>query len=57
MPLQSLEVSDLVELYRQAKKRFDEDAAFQETSRKEVVNLQVGWPDAGAPPLMLAHRL
>ena len=38
---QSLEVSDLVELYRQAKKRFDEDTVFQETSRKEVVNLQV----------------
>ncbi len=37
-----VEISDLVNFYRQAKKRFDEDQIFQNKSRKEVVNLQAG---------------
>ena len=37
-----VEISDLVNFYRQAKKRFDEDQIFQNKSRSEVVNLQTG---------------
>lgn len=37
-----VEISDLVNFYRQAKKRFDEDPIFQNKSRNEVVNLQAG---------------
>tara|TARA_B100000700_G_scaffold307320_1_gene383628 strand:- start:403 stop:2220 length:1818 start_codon:yes stop_codon:yes gene_type:complete len=37
-----VEISDLVNFYRQAKKRFDEDPTFQNKSRNEVVNLQAG---------------
>ena len=37
-----VEISDLVNFYRQAKKRFDEDQNFQNQSRNEVVNLQAG---------------
>ncbi len=37
-----VEISDLVNFYRQAKKRFDEDKIFQKQSRDEVVNLQAG---------------
>ncbi len=37
-----VEISDLVNFYRQAKKRFDEDEDFQKKSRSEVVNLQAG---------------
>ncbi len=37
-----VEISDLVNFYRQAKKRFDEDQIFQNKSRSEVVNLQAG---------------
>jgi len=37
-----VEISDLVNFYRQAKKRFDEDENFQKKSRREVVNLQAG---------------
>ena len=33
-----VEISDLVNFYRQAKKRFDEDQIFQTKSRNEVVN-------------------
>ncbi|WP_269609481.1 arginine--tRNA ligase [Prochlorococcus marinus] len=35
-----VEISDLVNFYRQAKKRFDEDQIFQNKSRSEVVSLQ-----------------
>ncbi len=38
----AVEISDLVNFYRQAKKRFDEDQNFQNKSRAEVVNLQAG---------------
>ncbi len=42
----ALDLGDLVSLYRQAKKRFDEDEEFRETSRQEVVNLQAGAEDS-----------
>lgn len=38
----ALDLGDLVEFYRKAKKRFDEDEAFKETARQEVVRLQSG---------------
>lgn len=38
-------LSDLEHFYRQAKKRFDEDAAFQNQARQMVVKLQSGDPD------------
>lgn len=41
----AIELGDLVEFYKQAKKRFDEDEAFRETSRLEVVKLQSGSED------------
>ncbi len=41
-----VEISDLVNFYRQAKKRFDEDPVFQNKSRSEVVNLQTGHQDS-----------
>jgi arginyl-tRNA synthetase len=37
-------LGDLVAFYRQAKARFDDDEAFQATSREEVVKLQSGDP-------------
>jgi len=43
---QTLEISDLVAFYRQAKQRFDEDEAFQTTARQEVVKLQAGDPES-----------
>jgi arginyl-tRNA synthetase len=41
----ALDLGDLVALYRQAKKRFDEDEGFRETARQEVVQLQAGAED------------
>jgi arginyl-tRNA synthetase len=41
----ALDIGDLVAFYRQAKVRFDADAAFQETARQEVVRLQAGAED------------
>ena len=38
----AIAIGDLVELYRAAKKRFDEDEKFKETSRTAVVELQAG---------------
>ena len=38
----AVDLGDLVAFYREAKKRFDEDEAFQATSREEVVKLQGG---------------
>ncbi len=38
----AVDLGDLVAFYREAKKRFDEDEAFQTTSREEVVKLQSG---------------
>jgi len=35
-------LGDLVEFYKAAKKKFDEDSEFQETARREVVALQAG---------------
>jgi arginyl-tRNA synthetase len=40
----AVDLGDLVAFYREAKKRFDEDEAFQTTSRDEVVKLQGGDP-------------
>jgi arginyl-tRNA synthetase len=40
----AVDLGDLVAFYRQAKARFDEDEAFQTTSREEVVKLQSGDP-------------
>ena len=40
----AVDLGDLVAFYRQAKARFDEDDAFQATSREEVVKLQGGDP-------------
>jgi len=40
--LGDLAISDLVEFYKAAKKRFDADEAFQDASRREVVALQGG---------------
>jgi arginyl-tRNA synthetase len=40
----AVDLGDLVAFYREAKKRFDEDEAFQFTSREEVVKLQGGDP-------------
>ncbi|MEM9907301.1 MAG: arginine--tRNA ligase [Cyanobacteria bacterium P01_D01_bin.44] len=37
-----VDIGDLVTFYKQAKKRFDDDEAFKETSRKAVVELQSG---------------
>ncbi|MFN7900253.1 MAG: arginine--tRNA ligase [Synechococcaceae cyanobacterium] len=42
----AVDLGDLVAFYRQAKQRFDEDPAFQATSREEVVKLQGGDPDS-----------
>ncbi|MCU0536102.1 MAG: arginine--tRNA ligase [Hydrococcus sp. Prado102] len=42
----ALDLGDLVAFYRKAKVRFDEDEAFQEIARKEVVKLQAGEEDS-----------
>jgi arginyl-tRNA synthetase len=42
----ALDLGDLVVLYKQAKKRFDEDAEFQAAARTEVVKLQAKNPDS-----------
>ena len=39
---EELEISDLVAFYKEAKKRFDEDPAFKDAARAEVVKLQAG---------------
>jgi arginyl-tRNA synthetase len=38
----ALDLGDLVEFYKKAKQRFDEDEAFKETARQAVVKLQSG---------------
>jgi arginyl-tRNA synthetase len=38
-------IGDLVEFYKAAKKKFDEDSDFQEAARKEVVKLQSNDPE------------
>jgi arginyl-tRNA synthetase len=40
-----LDLGDLASFYRHAKKRFDDDPAFQETARQSVVELQAGDTD------------
>jgi arginyl-tRNA synthetase len=45
------DIGDLVEFYKAAKRRFDEDPVFKEAARAEVVRLQ-----AGDPQSLLAWR-
>ncbi len=45
-PIDSLDIGDLVEFYREAKKIFDDDGEFRERSRKAVVALQSGNDEA-----------
>lgn len=42
----ALNIGDLVSLYKKAKVRFDEDEAFKQIARQEVVNLQAGAEDS-----------
>jgi arginyl-tRNA synthetase len=42
----AVDLGDLVAFYREAKQRFDDDEAFQITSREEVVKLQGGDPQS-----------
>ncbi|GET43597.1 arginine--tRNA ligase [Microseira wollei] len=42
----ALDLGDLVTFYKKAKQGFDEDEAFQETARQEVVKLQAGAEDS-----------
>lgn len=42
---EALDLGDLVGFYRQSKQRFDQDPAFKETARQEVVRLQAGDPE------------
>lgn len=42
----ALDLGDLVQFYKKAKKRFDEDEDFKERSRQEVVQLQAGAEDS-----------
>jgi arginyl-tRNA synthetase len=52
----AIEIGDLVELYRSAKKRFDEDEVFKETSRSAVVELQAGEPEASLAWQLLCQQ-
>ena len=42
----NMEIQDLVEFYKAAKRRFDSDPAFQQAARAEVVALQAGRPES-----------
>lgn len=42
----ALDLGDLVAFYKQAKQRFDEDEAFRDRAREEVVTLQAQDPDS-----------
>jgi len=44
--VQKVPIKDLVEFYKAAKKRFDDDKVFEEASRGEVVKLQAGDPQS-----------
>lgn len=52
----ALDLGDLVTLYRQAKQRFDEDEAFKEAARQEVVQLQAGAEDTRAAWQLLCEQ-
>ncbi|MEO0540859.1 MAG: arginine--tRNA ligase, partial [Cyanobacteria bacterium P01_A01_bin.105] len=52
----SVEIGDLVAFYRQAKKRFDEDEDFKQTSRDAVVALQSGDAEARQAWLVLCKQ-
>ena len=52
----AVDLGDLVAFYRQAKARFDDDAAFQSASREEVVKLQGGDPVSLQAWGLLCHQ-
>jgi arginyl-tRNA synthetase len=52
----ALDLGDLVTLYRKAKQRFDEDEAFRDTARQEVVKLQAGAEDTRAAWQLLCEQ-
>jgi arginyl-tRNA synthetase len=52
----ALDLGDLVEFYKQAKKRFDEDEDFKEKSRLAVVELQSGGKEAIAAWKLLCDQ-
>ena len=52
----SLDLNDLVLLYRKAKRRFDDDEAFQQRSREAVVRLQSGDPSSTAVWQLLCQQ-
>ncbi|MEO1590750.1 MAG: arginine--tRNA ligase, partial [Cyanobacteria bacterium J06632_22] len=52
----TVDIGDLVAFYKQAKKRFDDDEAFKQTSRDAVVALQSGDPDARQAWLTLCEQ-
>lgn len=52
----STDISDLMELYRTAKKRFDDDEEFKTRSREAVTALQSGDPDSIKVCLDLKHQ-
>lgn len=52
----ALDLGDLVALYRKAKQRFDEDEAFREAARQEVVKLQAGAEDTRAAWQLLCEQ-
>jgi len=52
----AIDLGDLVAFYKQAKQRFDEDEAFKEASRQEVVHLQAGAEEARRAWTLLCHQ-
>jgi arginyl-tRNA synthetase len=52
----ALDLGDLVTFYRKAKQRFDQDEAFQEKSRQEVVKLQAGIEETQRAWLLLCEQ-
>jgi arginyl-tRNA synthetase len=53
---EALDLGDLTAFYKKAKQRFDEDEAFRETSRLEVVKLQSGDPETIAAWQLLCEQ-
>lgn len=46
LDLEGVQIGDLVEFYKAAKRRFDDDPDFRDAAREEVVRLQAGQPDS-----------
>ncbi len=55
-PNSTVDIGDLVAFYKQAKKRFDDDDNFKQTSRDAVVALQSGEPEAKQAWLALCEQ-